>query len=72
MSGIRIYRNGFFLEGDTIVMDNIEGKIVHISLLETHVETKNGDLINIPNSNFVKKNVTKKKAKRKKKTEENK
>lgn len=44
--------------GSKIKIDEIEGEIVELKLLETCVKTSNEDLIVIPNSIFAKKSVT--------------
>jgi len=59
IAGIMIYRKGFIKEGDFIKVKGIEGKITHISLIETRVETKKKDIISIPNSILTKNEVIK-------------
>ena len=44
----------------------MQGKIIEISLLETKIETKSGDVIFIPNSVLNKTEITYVKAKKKK------
>jgi len=61
ISGIIIHKKDFLHEGDKIEIDNIKGKIIHINLIETKVETKSGDIICIPNSHITKSKVVKKK-----------
>ena len=63
MAGFSLYREGFLKKGDHIKIKDIEGKIVHMSLIEIRVETKKGDLINIPNSHLKKNEITKRKEK---------
>jgi len=55
---------GFFLhmkkminEGDTIKFKTIEGKVLHINLVETKIQTKNKDIVYIPNSLLTKKEI---------------
>jgi len=63
-AGFFIQQKGFIKEGDTINVDNTEGKVVHINLIETKIETKKGDIIYIPNSLLTKKTVVKLKKKK--------
>jgi small-conductance mechanosensitive channel len=58
-SGFFIFRNAFLKEGDWIKFKGIEGKITQINLLETKVETKNRDILFIPNSALTKTEVVK-------------
>lgn len=48
-SGISIHRKGF-KAGDKIMIHGTKGKIISIKLTETRIETKEGDIIYIPNS----------------------
>lgn len=68
-AGFYIYRNKFIEEGETIRVKGIEGKVIHINLVETKIETKDGDVVYIPNSVLTKTEVIKvfqgKKAKKK-------
>ena len=59
ISGLSLHKKGFIKKGDHIRVKDIEGKITYISLLETRVETKKGDIINIPNSHLTKNEVIK-------------
>lgn len=59
---------GFFMhlkrtinERDTIKFKNIEGKVIHINLVETKIETKNKDIVYIPNAILTKNEVIVKK-----------
>ena len=63
IAGIMIYRRSFIKKGDFIKVKNTEGKIIHINLIETRVETKNKDIISIPNSIITKNEVIKLKKK---------
>ncbi len=58
-SGIFIHKKKFINVGDTINVDNTEGKVVYINLVETKIETKRGDIIYLPNSLLTKNKVTK-------------
>lgn len=68
ISGIIIHNKGFYKEGDVIKLENLEGEIIHINLIETKIETKSGDIISIPNSNLTKNNVVKRNLKKYKKS----
>ncbi len=50
VGGIVIFRKKLFKVGDYIEINGIEGKIVHISFLETQIKDKNKDVIYLPNS----------------------
>ena len=58
-AGFYIYRNKFIEEGETIRVKGIEGKVIHINLVETKIETKDGDVVYIPNSVLTKTEVIK-------------
>jgi len=55
ISGFYIYQGSILKEGQKISIDNLEGTIRSISLLETQIETSKGDTIHIPNSVITKK-----------------
>lgn len=62
---------GFFLsqkdiikKGDKIKVKDIEGKVVHINLVETKIKTSKDDIIFIPNSVLTKRIVVKKHSKK--------
>jgi len=61
ISGVYIYKKGLIKEGDRVKIDNLEGKVKKISLIETEIETRNGDKIHIPNSLLTKKEIIVKK-----------
>ena len=46
--------------GDEIEMKNISGKVVEINLTETKIETKDEEIVLIPNSLFLKEKIKKK------------
>jgi small conductance mechanosensitive channel len=70
ISGFFIQNKKEFMVGQTIKVKGMQGRINEITLLETKIETKSGDIIFIPNSVLSKTEVTyvrtKKKGKRKK------
>lgn len=59
ISGIFIHRKGFVNEGDNIRVKGIEGKIIHLNLVETRVKTKKGDIMYIPNTMLTRNEVVK-------------
>lgn len=61
ISGIIIHQKGTIKEKETIIFNNIKGKVISITLLETKLQTKSGDIIIIPNSNLTKSEIIKKK-----------
>jgi len=67
-AGFYIYRRKLIKEGDKIKVKGIQGKIVHINLVETKLETKDGDTVYIPNSAITKTEVLKVKERKKKKS----
>jgi small conductance mechanosensitive channel len=54
-----LHRRGFVAVGDSIKVKDIKGKILSIDLIETKVETKQGDIIAVPNVVLVRNEVTK-------------
>ncbi len=63
-AGFFIHQKRFIKEGDIIQVDNTKGKVIHINLVETKIETKQGDIIYIPNSLLTKKTIVKIKKKK--------
>jgi small-conductance mechanosensitive channel len=62
-AGLFIYRHGLIKEGDNIKILDTKGKVVQISLTETRLETKEKDIVFIPNSMLTKNTVIKLKSK---------
>jgi len=60
VAGYSIRNKGLFKVGDKIKVGDVEGKIVKIMLVETHIESRK-DLIVVPNSYFLKHMIVKKK-----------
>ncbi len=58
-AGFFIHKKRFIKEGDIIEVDNTKGKIIHINLVETTIETKQGDIVYVPNSLLTKKTIVK-------------
>lgn len=67
VAGFILQRKNFISVGETIKVKGMQGKVVKISLVETKIETKDQDIIFIPNSVLTKTEVIKVKKKRKKK-----
>ena len=63
IAGFFIYQRDLIKEGDRVRVDKIQGKVSKISLIETEITTKSGDLLYVPNSILVKKEFVKKKSK---------
>ena len=61
VAGLFISQKQLFKEGNNIKFQEIEGKVVSITLLETQLKTKTGDIIHIPNSNLTKNKIIVKK-----------
>ena len=66
IAGIFIYRQGIIKENQRMIIKNVEGKVKKISIIETELETKNGDIILVPNSLIIKSTVIVKKGKNEK------
>ena len=64
IAGIFMQERRYFNKGDIIRLKDTEGKIVYLSVVETRIKTKNGDIIYIPNSLLAKQEVVKLKKKR--------
>ena len=54
VAGLAIQRKEFIKEGDKVRFENVSGKIVDFNLNDVKIETKKGDIIFVPNSQFVK------------------
>lgn len=50
IAGFFIYQKGLIKENDQITVQKTKGKVKQITLLETAIETKEKDIIHIPNS----------------------
>ena len=61
VAGIIIQQKGFIQEKDYIQVGDYEGRVTKISLIETTLKTKTGNLIYIPNAVLTKKEVVKRK-----------
>ncbi|MBU0461925.1 MAG: mechanosensitive ion channel family protein [Nanoarchaeota archaeon] len=59
VAGFVLQRKDFLKVGEVIKVKGMQGKIIHISLVETKIETKDKDIIFIPNSVLTKTEVIK-------------
>jgi small-conductance mechanosensitive channel len=59
VAGLFVHRKKFISPGDIISVDEIQGEVVYINLIETRIKTANGDLIYIPNAHLTKHKVRK-------------
>ncbi|MBD3313356.1 mechanosensitive ion channel [Candidatus Woesearchaeota archaeon] len=58
-AGFFLYRNKFIKEGEFIKVKGMEGRVVEINLIETKLETRDGDIVYIPNSVLTKTEIIK-------------
>ena len=63
VSGILVQADRVFKVGDEIKVQAYEGKVVKVSIRTTIIETKEGDIVSIPNSIFITNPVIKRKQK---------
>ena len=61
MAGWYIHRKELIKEGRQVKINGVSGKVVKLSLLDTRIKTKKGDLIYLPNSVVLKSKITQKK-----------
>ena len=61
-AGFMIYQKSILQKGNKISIDGIKGEVEKITLIETEIKTKTGDIIHIPNSFITKKKLTIKKS----------
>ena len=61
MAGWYIYRNDLIKEGKNVKINGVQGKVIQLSLLDTRIKTKKGDLIYMPNSIVIKSKIVQKK-----------
>jgi len=60
-AGWYIYRKDLIKEGKQVKINGIQGKVAKLSLLDTRIKTKKGDLIYMPNSVVIKSKIVQKK-----------
>lgn len=65
LAGMKIHRKGMISEGDKIRVRGTEGKVVQLSLTETKLETRSGDIIYMPNSILIREELAKLKKRKK-------
>ncbi|MFO8016695.1 MAG: mechanosensitive ion channel family protein [Candidatus Woesearchaeota archaeon] len=58
-AGIYIYRRDLIKKGEKIRVKGIEGEVAHINLVETKLETSEGDIVYLPNSAITRTEVVK-------------
>ncbi|MBW3002692.1 mechanosensitive ion channel family protein [Candidatus Woesearchaeota archaeon] len=61
MAGWYIYRRDLIKEKQNVKINGVSGRVVKLSLLDTRIKTKKGDLIYMPNSVVIKSKIIKKK-----------
>ncbi len=66
-SGVFILQKKFVKEGEMIKVKGVVGTIKEITILETKIETENGDILLVPNSAMTKTEIVKIKKKKKRK-----
>ncbi len=59
VSSIIIHQKGYIKEGDHVKIDDVEGIVNKINLLETTIVTKNNDSIFVPNSRITRSKIIK-------------
>ncbi len=64
IAGISIHFSNHIRDGDTIMINDIKGKVSHVGMIETRLETRRGDTIYVPNS-LLTKSIVRKKRRRK-------
>jgi small-conductance mechanosensitive channel len=57
IAGIRLGHKKLFNIGDTITAGSVSGKVKEIGLLETKLESKNKDIIHVPNANLMRQEI---------------
>ena len=60
MAGLTLTQKRNIKPGNIIEINNIEGEVINITLLETKIRTRNGDIVYIPNSILTKTMIIKK------------
>lgn len=59
IAGIFILQKNYLKKGEYIKVEDKKGQIININLIETTIKTNKGDIIYIPNSIVLKKEITK-------------
>lgn len=50
IAGIFIFFKGKIRVGEIVEIDTVEGKVIHMDMMEAKIRTQNGDIVVIPNS----------------------
>jgi len=58
-AGVYLQYKGTVQKNDTVKCGNVQGKVIEMDLVETRIETSQGDIIYMPNSNLLKNSVVK-------------
>ena len=67
-AGFYIISKKVLEEGQTVRVKGVQGKVIAVTLMETKLQTKSGDLVHVPNSSFTRSElITLHQAKRQKK-----
>jgi small-conductance mechanosensitive channel len=53
-AGLTLHRKGLLKEGDKVKFENVRGVIIDFTLNDVKIEAKNGDVIFVPNAQFLK------------------
>ncbi len=61
VSGLILHQKRNIRPGERIEVNNIEGEIINVTLVETKLRTKNGEIVYVPNSILMNNVVVKKK-----------
>ncbi|MCX8147206.1 MAG: mechanosensitive ion channel [Candidatus Woesearchaeota archaeon] len=67
IAGLHIYRKKIIKKGNMIDINGIKGRVIGISLVETKIKTKEGNIVYAPNLVITKAHIKKDKKKKKKK-----
>ncbi len=61
IAGMMIFFKGKIHVGETIEIDTVEGKVIHMDLVEAKIRTTDGDVVVIPNALILRSVITRKK-----------
>jgi len=61
MAGLFLHQKRNIKPGERIEVNNVEGEVINITLTETKLRTRSGEIVYIPNSVLTKNVVIKKK-----------
>ena len=57
MAGFYLYTKENLKDGKFVEIDDIKGELIKIDLLQVRIQTKNGDVLHIPNSAVIKSKI---------------